>query len=80
MIIFCKIVARYKPMLMIQKVIRSKDIFMGRKLAIQFFHWLLQFCNPVVKFVLFLTFVLFSRGSEMFCFDKIYKYKLPQSS
>lgn len=26
---------------------------------IQFFHWLLQFCNPVVAFVLFLTFVLF---------------------
>lgn len=44
----------------------SKDIFMGRKLMIQFFHQLLWFCNPVVTFVLFLTFVLFSRGSKHF--------------
>lgn len=58
----------------------SKDIFMGRKLMIQFFHQLLWFCNPVVTFVLFLTFVLFSRGSKTFCFDRIFKYKLPESS
>lgn len=54
---------------------------MGRKLMIQFFHWLLQFCNPVVAFVLFLTFVLFfKRVRYGGFFDKIYKCKLPESS
>lgn len=78
---FAKIDTKYKPVFGIQKIMMVKGYFYGHKTCDTLFsHQLLQFSIPVLEFVLIFTFVPFSRRPEMFSFDKIYKYKLPESN